>query len=370
MFDLFAPTPAPARPVPPAASPAPASPSPTIQHNDSYVELAPEKRSDAARGGATPSPKKFSRAFGDLHPATNTTKIEPENSQKNTNSENQSEDCAKNNNCGKPENQPKDHVTDRGLRYGEGRKVRVEERRANHIRVMQGNPDDPLPHDEWVAHPEWHERRAPPLRRGYRNQRENVESILAQVETPKPELPASLAEAEPETVVDCLIAFVEAGGTQTEFCRRAGISSYKLGRALDATPGGRERFDTARRTTGADALAEEALRIATEPLMTEESIETYDKDDELVSRSVKRADNVYARKLAYQARMTLLQKWAPERYGENVKPAVGDGMAERLRKARDRLMGEFYSARRELALPPRATQCPGSRGFDLPDPDK
>ncbi len=336
------------------AAPAPAEASEKIQHNDSYVELAPENASPEAAAGGGGTPKKFSRAFGDLPHVTNTTKIEPENSKKNTNSENRSEDS----------------VTDRGITVAERRKVRMDEKRANRIRIQQGNPEDPKPYEAWVAHPEWHERRAPPLRRGYRNQRPNVESILAQVETPKPELPEWLAEAEAATVVDYLIAFVEAGGTQSEFCRRTGISTYRAGKAVDSVQGGRERLDTARRTTGADALAEEALRIATEPLMTEESIETYDKDNALVQKSIKRADNVYARKLAYQARMSLLQKWAPERYGENVKPAVGDGMAERLRKARDRLMGEFYSARRELSLPPNATRYPGSRDLDLSDPDK
>lgn len=341
MFDLFEDTPAPA-----------AQPPSEIQHNESYVELAAGKASSADRADGGPTPKKISRPARDLPPATNTVKIELENSQKNTNSENRVED----------------DVTDRGVTYADRRKVRADERRANHVRIMQGNPEDPLPYEEWVAHPEWHERRAPPLRRGYRNQRANVDSILAQVETPKPELPPTLlalSETEPETVMDYLIAFVEAGGTKSEFCRRSGLSTYRLGRVLAAVPGGREKVEEARRTTGADALAEEALRIATEPLMTEESIEMYDKDDELVQRSVKRADNVYARKLAYQARMSLLQKWAPERYGENVKPVVGDGMAERLRKARDRLMGEFYSAKRELALPPKATEFPGSRGLDL-----
>ena len=346
MLDLFS--------AAPQGAPAPFQASEKIQHKGSYVELPPEKADSLRPAGGGGTPKKFSRAFGDLPHAPNTTKIEPENSKKNTNSENRAEDS----------------VTDRGIVVADRRKARMDEKRANRLRIQQGNPKDPKPYEEWVAHPEWHERRAPPLRRGYRNQRPNVESILAQVETPKPELPEWLAEADAPTVVDYLIAFVEAGGTQSEFCRRTGITTYHVSKAVDTVQGGRERLETARRTVGADALAEEALRIATEPLMTEESIETYDRDNALVQKSIKRADNVYARKLAYQARMSLLQKWAPERYGENVKPAVGDGMAERLRKARDRLMGEFYSARRELSLPPNATEHPGSRDLDLSRTDE
>ena len=321
MLDLFA--------APSAPAPAPSSPAEKFQHNDSYVELPAENATPRAARGATPTPKNFSRASGDLPRATNTTKIEPENLKKNTKS-----------------------------------KIEIEVSPLPHtepVRVREGDELAPKPHSAWMERPQWHERRAPPLRRGYRHQAANVESILAQVATPKPDLPDTLADDTPEAIVEHLVAYVEAGGTQTEFTRITGIGTRRIRKMLDTLPGARDRFETARRTTGADAIAEEALRIATEPLMTEESIETYDKDDELVTRSVKRADNVYARKLAYQARMQLLQKWAPERYGENVKPAVGDSMAERLRKARDRLMGEYYGSRRELSLPPGVTEYPSSR---------
>ena len=335
-IDLFGGSTPAAAPAPGTSAPALSDMPPEILHKHTYDEFRHEKPSALTSTGATPTPKNFSPARPDLPRVANTVKIENENSKKNTKTEN-----------------PK----------SENEKVCVidnPEERANRLRIQEEDETAPKPHSAWMDRPQWHERRAPPLRRGYHNQYANIQSILAQVETPKPELPEGLAEAEPAVIVDWLIAFVEAGGTKTDFCRRSGLSTYRLDKAISKVDGAAERFDTARRTVGADALAEEALRIATEPLMTEESIETYDKDDELVTRSVKRADNVYARKLAYQARMQVLQKWAPERYGENVKPAVGDSMAEKLRKARDRLRGEYYAARRELSLPPGATEYPSS----------
>ena len=46
---------------------------------------------------------------------------------------------------------------------------------------------------------------------------------------------------------------------------------------------------------------------------------TYDKDGNVLSRAVKRSDAVYARKLAFQARLQLLAKWAPNKYGCSAK---------------------------------------------------
>ena len=58
------------------------------------------------------------------------------------------------------------------------------------------------------------------------------------------------------------------------------------------------------------------------------------------------ADNTYARKLAFQARMQLLEKWAPEKYGPNAKAEVSGGMAEKLRAARDRIRTKLKEERR------------------------
>lgn len=323
------------------------------RHNNNYVELSPEKTSEQASSGCHPTPKKFSPSRLNPPRAINVGKIDPENPQI-------SQTRAKPlKSSSKPLSPTKATPTrDQGINWqGGGKKARqsasptTEQPRPNEIAITEGNETDPKPHSAWLDRPQWHERKAPPLRRGYRNQRENVDRILAAVETPKPPVPQDADGVDDETLVDAIEEFICAGGTISEFSRRSHISQGRLRGAISRVEGGDERIRTARRTVGADAIAEEALRIASEPLITEESIVTYDKNDDVITRCVKRADNVYARKLAFQARMQMLQKWCPERYGENVKPEATDTMAERLRKARARIAGEYKAARRDLSLP-------------------
>lgn len=323
-----------------------------IQHNRSYVELSRKKTVSAETPTPGGTPKNFSTARLNVARAPETAKIDPENPQKNQNSKNAPKPSIRA--SGRP---GATYPLDRGVKWNGGRSEplggvssEAAEVPANVVRRTEGSEVDPKPHTAWVDRPQWHERRAPPLRRGYRNQRENVDRILAQVETPKPDVPAWDAK-DAEGMVSAVESFVASGGSLSEFARRAGVSRGAVERVIRRIEGAAERVATARRTSGADALAEEALRIATEPMIVEESIETFDSKDELVTRSVKRADNVYARKLAFQARMQLLQKWCPERYGENVKPDVSDTMADRLRKARERIQGELREARRELSMP-------------------
>jgi hypothetical protein len=61
---------------------------------------------------------------------------------------------------------------------------------------------------------------------------------------------------------------------------------------------------------GFDAIAEEALLIADSPMMGEE----IEEDGERVK--VRRADMLGHRKLQVWARLQLLAKWCPEKYGD------------------------------------------------------
>lgn len=147
-------------------------------------------------------------------------------------------------------------------------------------------------------------------------------------------------EIEPD-----ILNFVAAGGTVTAYCAASGLNRHAALKHQMLKP----EFATAlaeARKAGADALAAEALTIASTPMMTEERITVFDKNDEVVTRSVKVADNTYARKLAFQARMQLLEKWAPEKYGPNAKAEVSGGMAEKLRAARDRIRTKLKEERR------------------------
>jgi hypothetical protein len=64
------------------------------------------------------------------------------------------------------------------------------------------------------------------------------------------------------------------------------------------------------RKMGFDAIAEEALLIADSPMMGEE----IEEDGERVK--VRRADMLGHRKLQVWARLQLLAKWCPEKYGD------------------------------------------------------
>lgn len=88
---------------------------------------------------------------------------------------------------------------------------------------------------------------------------------------------------------------------------------------------------------GYDAMAEDALTIASTPVAVEEVTETYDKDGKLTGRYVKKGDNVLSRKLAYQARVELLSKWNPEKYGNKVEVKTSGDMAAAIAGARKRL---------------------------------
>lgn len=90
-------------------------------------------------------------------------------------------------------------------------------------------------------------------------------------------------------------------------------------------------------TEGYDAIAEDALTIASTPVQVEEITEAYDKNGNLTGRYVKKGDNVLSRKLAYQARMELLSKWNPEKYGAKVEVKTTGDMASAIAGARKRL---------------------------------
>ena len=87
-----------------------------------------------------------------------------------------------------------------------------------------------------------------------------------------------------------------------------------------------------------DALADEALLIASTPMDTEEVAETTLADGgKVVVR--KKGDNTYARKLAFYSRVELLKKWAPDRYGEKISVDVTDKRAAAILAARRKLQG-------------------------------
>lgn len=132
-----------------------------------------------------------------------------------------------------------------------------------------------------------------------------------------------------------LLAFVSSGGIPKVWLDAAGLTYLDLENWKVKIPGFSARFEKAR-SVGMDALAEEALIIASTPYHTEDVAETTLATGERVL--VKRTgDGVYARKLAVQTRLELLKRWAPDRYGDKVTVDVTDKRASLILEARKRI---------------------------------
>lgn len=135
----------------------------------------------------------------------------------------------------------------------------------------------------------------------------------------------------------CLLEFIANGGLISDWCKKAKVGPGSVARLARKDPDFAKALDEAKSLRN-DVLAEEALEIATTPKVVEEVIETTAADGSVV-RAVKRYDNVYARKLAFNARLELLKKWAPEKYGDTLKVAMNDNRAQAILSARKRLQG-------------------------------
>lgn len=208
--------------------------------------------------------------------------------------------------------------------------------------------DDPRRTDKWS--PRWSPRVGHPTKRGWEANINAIHLLESKTQLPKPDVidwreKSGLTrdfpwnKAEPD-----ILKFVSAGGTVSAYCQASGLSYLKVRGHIHRTPTFKAQIAEAR-VAGADALAAEALNIASSPMLTEERITVYDKNDNVVTKSIKLADNTYARKLAFQARMQLLEKWAPEKYGPNAKPEETGGMAEKLRAARERIRSAMRVSR-------------------------
>lgn len=130
------------------------------------------------------------------------------------------------------------------------------------------------------------------------------------------------------------------GGTLLSYVRAVG-GRYPAELVVGAVKRDKEfskELQAIRKGEGADAVLEAALRIGTEPQELEEQVEVYNANGDLITRSIKRADNPYARKLAFQAYMTYLEKVAPDRFGKDAGKNVESGsMAQKIVEARKRV---------------------------------
>ena len=215
--------------------------------------------------------------------------------------------------------------------------------------IIAESVDDHCTTDKW--RPTWPPRRGHPTKRGYKENAAAIKLLESVAQEPKPtvidwrDLPKKGRHLQIpwDEVEEDVINFVSAGGTIAAYSRASGLKYTAIQAHVLRFPEFKAQVEEARKV-GADALASEALNIASTPCMMEEHITVFDKNDEVVTKSVKFADNTYARKLAFQARMQLLEKWAPEKYGPNARAEVSNGMADKLRSARMRIRQELSEA--------------------------
>ena len=204
------------------------------------------------------------------------------------------------------------------------------------VRVTEIHPGDPVVEDR----PDWRPRKCP-HGRGYKNNKPEVDAILKDIENSLPEpppLPEVRGVWRTKEFADGLVEFISSGGSINQYCKRTGTYPARVTQLMQEDPALKSRVLQAREV-GYDAMAEEALRIASEPFFQNEEIISYDKDGNVISRAVKRFDAVYARKLAFQARLQLLAKWAPNKYGEKPVMDTSESRATKILEARRRIAG-------------------------------
>lgn len=115
-----------------------------------------------------------------------------------------------------------------------------------------------------------------------------------------------------QSTADKICALISEGKTLADVLRMEGMPKRStVYDWIKAHPDFAESMNIAR-DLGADAIAEEALRIADTPLEGVELEKTGDLTKE------KRGDMLGHRKLQVETRLKLLAKWHPKKYGEKM----------------------------------------------------
>lgn len=197
----------------------------------------------------------------------------------------------------------------------------------------------PYPDDQWK--PWWKPRKRPPGQKGWKGQAEHMkllaESLAERVDNLEnlPRDARGVPVYSPE-VLKVMEDFVSAGGTLFALAKALGISRTTIYKWVKKYPEMKAAYERSK-VQGVEALAEKALSVATTPAVMEDVYESYDGEGKLVRRDVKRADAIYARKLALHGITSLIAKWAPERYGEKPQAKTTESLAQRILAARRRV---------------------------------
>ena len=199
-------------------------------------------------------------------------------------------------------------------------------------RKKKADPNAPTPDSDWQ--PGWKPRKRPTDPEKRRAIQANARAVFTGSYTP----PVGVPTHKPGTPWDArllrsVIDHVRGGGGIRDAAEFFGVPYITLYNAL-ARAGLMPELEDARRVA-ADALVEQALHYATEPQMAIETTTVDTGEKQVVTTRC--FDNVYARKLAYEARMKIASKWAPDRYGDKIELKTDVSTASAIAAARRRL---------------------------------
>lgn len=207
--------------------------------------------------------------------------------------------------------------------------------------------EGPRSEAEWMKRPHWPPRKRPLDKKGWNKNHEEIHYLIDRASAapiPSDELEQALAVGTKKALwtqefKDFLYEWIASGRPLLQITRKYGVGYGQMQTWIKSDPVMAERMKEAR-SVAVEALVEQSLDMASNPLMQQETIEQFNKDGEVTSRAVKTFDNVYARKLAINTRMLLAAKWAPSKYGEKPEEEVTSSQAERILAARRRVAEE------------------------------
>lgn len=210
----------------------------------------------------------------------------------------------------------------------------------SHPEKRRPNYKEPTPLEEWAKHPNWKPRKKTPGLKGVKA----IEGAIIAVEDKllSPGIIGELPRDENgrplpcDEIIEAACAYIANGGVLGRFATAVGLPRPTLLRWIEKKPEWKAKYARAK-DQQVDAMAEDAVTIASEPVMIEDVYESYDAEGNLIRRDIKRADAAYARKLAVATRTDIIKKWAPDRYGEKVEVKTDSTMAAKILAARRRL---------------------------------
>mgnify|MGYP006267838209 CR=1 FL=1 len=153
-----------------------------------------------------------------------------------------------------------------------------------------------------------------------------IEQAMQSAETTPPKKKMGRPLKYDPAIADKICEQLADGIPLREICRQDGYPAWQTiyywmtaDDALGEKGKGLSKAIAHARDIGYDALAEDCLRIADNPMLSEKITLTEDPKTGNINRSVIQFDDVNARKLQVETRLKLLAKFNPKKYGDRVQ---------------------------------------------------